>query len=116
MQDWGTSNPFAYSHFLEAGFYVANSNHSDLERAIEHYIAAIDEDPAFVPAHIGLARAASSLGSYSQQARNNELHALIDNAVKNVSRIDSQHEALPEMRNYLLWLEAGSKTLMEQSL
>ncbi len=116
MQDWGTSNPLAYSHFLEAGFYAGNSNHQDLRLAFEHYNAATEEDPAFVNAYIGLVRAASSLGTYSHQTALADLSQVINNAIREVSRIAPGHASLSEMRNDLLRLESGTSPLIEETL
>lgn len=116
MQDWGTSNPLAYSHFLEAGFYTGNSNHQDLQLAFEHYNAATEEDPAFINAYIGLVRAASSLGTYSQQGALDNLGKVINEAIREVSRIAPEHPSLSEMRNNLLRLESGTSPLIEATL
>jgi DNA-binding winged helix-turn-helix (wHTH) protein/TolB-like protein len=116
MRDWGTNSPAAYSHFLEGGFYAANSNHTDLEMALEHYRAATEEDPGFVNAYIGLARAANSLASYSHEARSRELLDVVSNSIREVSRIDSQHESLTELRVHLLRLQGASSELVEESL
>ena len=116
MQNWGTVNPFAYSHFLEARFYGSNSNHRDLQRAIDHYSKATEEDPAFVNAYFGLVRTASALASYSHDTRIAELYGLISDAIQNVARIDSRHELLIEMRTHLLRLEAGSRPLIEETI
>ncbi len=116
MRDWGTNNPAAYSHFLEGGFYAANSNHTDLEMAIEHYHAAAEEDPAFVNAYIGLVRAANSLGSYSHEARNTGLIDIVSDSIREVSRIDPHHESLTELRVHLLRLQGDSSELVEETL
>jgi DNA-binding winged helix-turn-helix (wHTH) protein/TolB-like protein len=116
MQDWGTSNPIAYTNFLEAGFYAGNSNHADLERAIRHYAIAIDEDPAFTSAYIGLIRSASTLGIYSKQQRNAELHAMVKGAISEVARVNSNHEALSEMRDHLLSMQSGNWRVIESTL
>lgn len=116
MRDWGTSNPIAYSNFLEAGFYAGNSNHNDLEHALRHYNVATEEDPGFINAYVGLVRAASSLSTYSHEARNIELQSLVNDAIREVSRINPGHATLLEMRIQLLSMQSKSLALIEATL
>lgn len=116
MQGWGTSNPIAYTNFLEAGFYAGNSNQTDLERSIRHYKIAIDEDPAFISAYVGLIRSASALGIYSKQQRNTELQTMVKDAISEVARVHPNHKALTEMRNHLLSMQSGNWRLIESTL
>lgn len=116
MQDWGTSNPIAYSNFLEAGFYAGNSNHNDLEHAIQHYELATEEDPGFINAYVGLVRAASSLSSYSHEARNIELRSQVSDAIREISRVRPGHELLLEMQIQLLRMQPQNLSLIESIL
>ena len=116
MQDWGTSNPIAYSNFLEAGFYAGNSNHNDLEHALQHYNVATEEDPGFINAYVGLVRAASSLSTYSHEARNIDLQSQVNDAIRAVSRVKPGHDSLTEMRIQLLSMQSQSLSLIESTL
>lgn len=116
MENWGTANPIAYSYFLEAGYYAANSNHRDLERAIENYQSAIAQDHNFINAYLGLARAASALAAYSHEHRSKGLHTIANSALREVTRLDSQHESIPELQYLVLNMEAGNNELVEEAL
>ncbi|MGM0631748.1 MAG: winged helix-turn-helix domain-containing protein [Pseudomonadota bacterium] len=69
MRAWGTNSAPAYQHFLSARFYAEQFNHDDWTRALEHYEAAIQADPAFINAYLGKATAANNMAVYSRNAR-----------------------------------------------
>ncbi len=116
MQNWGTSSPVAYSMFLKANFHANQSNHKDMGIALENYLGATVEDRNFANAYIGLARTATSLGMYSNEARNIELREIVKNALREVTRLSPNGDSVSLLRDYALRMEGTNNTLIEESL
>ena len=55
-------NPEAYEAYLLGRYYWARRTAEGLKKGAEYFRQAIDKDPAFAPAHVGLADVASSAG------------------------------------------------------
>ena len=50
-----TANPEAYQHYLRGRFYWNKRNAENIDKAIEQFKAAVEEDPGFALAYSGLA-------------------------------------------------------------
>ena len=55
-------NPEAYEAYLMGRYYWARRTAEGLKKGAEHFRQAIDKDPAFAPAHVGLADVANAAG------------------------------------------------------
>ncbi len=60
-----TQNPEAYQRYLQGRYFLNKRARSDKERAIEHFQAALAQDPGFALAYAGLGYAYAGLGSLS---------------------------------------------------
>lgn len=60
-----TTNPEAYDNFLRGRFYLNNKSENNLKLAIEYFERAIEFDPNFTLAYIGLAHAYEMLPAFS---------------------------------------------------
>ena len=61
LAEQGTENPEAYQNYLRGRFHSNKRTAEELERGIEYFDKAIDQDPDYAQAHAGLA------GSYHLQ-------------------------------------------------
>lgn len=52
----GTVNPQAYGEYLKGRYHFLQYTADDWQKAIEHFMRAIEADPKFAPAHAGLAQ------------------------------------------------------------
>ncbi|MCG8416300.1 MAG: winged helix-turn-helix domain-containing protein [Pseudomonadales bacterium] len=117
MNTWGTANPVAYSMFLKAGFHARQSNHEDIEIAIESYIDATKEDENFLNAYLGLARTVSALSIYSHDSKNTELRELVNDALRETLRIAPENtSAVAVLRDIALRLEGDNRHIIEETL
>jgi len=98
MRDWGTSNAIAFERFMKGEFYNNQFNPKDFELAIENHLAAIEADPNFINAYLGVVSAANNYAVYSGADKIAELGRLIDQMHREVARPDSDHEALESIR------------------
>lgn len=116
MRYWGTNSPVAYSMFLKANFHAEQSNHEDMEIALDNYFKATREDRDFLNAYLGLARTASSLGMYSHEPRNIQLREMLQDTLREVIRIAPEDDSILLIRDISLRIEGANKSLMEETL
>ncbi len=116
MRDWGTSNAIAFERFMKGEFYNNQFNPKDFELAIENHLAAIEADPNFINAYLGVVSAANNYAVYSGAEKIAELSQLIDEMHREVARLDSGHEALDSIRAIQLRITGNDYRLQERSL
>lgn len=116
MRDWGTSNAIAFERFMKGEFYNNQFNPKDFELAIENHLAAIEADPNFINAYLGVVSAANNFAVYSGAEKIAELGSLIDEMHREVARLDSGHEALASIRAIQLRINGNDYRLQESSL
>lgn len=116
MRDWGTSNAIAFERFMKGEFYNNQFNPNDFELAIESHMAAIEADPNFVNAYLGVVSAANNYAVYSGAAKIAELGRLIDDMHREVAQLDPNHEALDSIRAIQLRINGNDYRLQESSL
>lgn len=116
MRNWGTASPVAYSMFLKANFHANQSNHEDMEIALDNYFSATQEDRNFLNAYLGLARTASSLGMYSHESRNIQLREILQDTLREVTRIAPEDDSILLVRDISLRIEGTNKDLIEKTL
>jgi DNA-binding winged helix-turn-helix (wHTH) protein/TolB-like protein/tetratricopeptide (TPR) repeat protein len=98
MYDWGTMNANAFERFMQGDFYYNQFNPRDFERAIKLYQEAVQLDPQFVNAHVGMAAAANNLSVYSAPGKQRELLKLVSRILQDVASLAPDHEALESIR------------------
>ena len=93
MFDWGTSSALAYDAFLKAEFYANSSNHVSFRQSIDNYLFAIEQDPDFSNAYLGVATVATKMALYSLPNTSAEMRKLVNVALQELLRIapDSQN-------------------------
>lgn len=94
MLDWGTTNAMAYRHFMQGEFYNNQFNPEDFKLAIEHHQSAIELDPGFENAYLGVATAANNLAVYSRMTRIEELRELVASVHREVATLDRSSAVL----------------------
>lgn len=113
MLDWGTNDAIAYDRFMKAEFHNAQFNPDDWQLAIDYYQEAIDLDPAFVSAHLGLATAANNYSVYAKIAEKQRLIGLVAESHRAIASIDRAHPALVPVRAIELRM-AGNEYRQEE--
>lgn len=116
MRDWGTTNALAYERFLRGEFYNNQYNPVDWKRAIMYHKAAIDLDPQFLNAYHGLATAANNLAVHSSSDTIEEMHELVLDVHREISRIDPDSPILTSIDAIRLRLRGSSYTHQETQL
>ncbi len=116
MRDWGTSNAIAFERFLKGEFHNDQFNPKDFELAIENHLAAIEEDPNFINAYLGVVSAANNYAVYSGAEKIRELSQLVDEMHREVSRRNPAHAALDSIRAVQLRINGNDYRLQESSL
>jgi len=96
----GTDNMEAYTLYLEGLFYWNKRSGRDLNRAIELFSRAIDKDPNYALAYVGLADSYSLLTVYAD-ARPQDVYPRAKTAVNKALELD---EALAEAHNSLAYV------------
>lgn len=94
MLDWGTTDAIAYRHFMMGEFYNNQFNPEDFKLAIEYHSRAIEQDPDFENAYLGLATAANNLAVYSRMERISELRALVSEVHRQIASRNRESEVL----------------------
>lgn len=94
MLDWGTTDATAYRHFMMGEFYNNQFNPGDFNLAIEHHSKAIEIDPNFDNAYLGLATAANNLAVYSRMDRIEELRDLVSEVHRRIASLNRESKVL----------------------
>ena len=115
MLDWGTSDAIAYDRFMKAEFHNAQFNPDDWQLAIEYYTEAIELDPAFVSAHLGLSSAANNYSVFAKIAEKQRLLELVAKSHRAIASIDREHPALLSIRAIELRM-AGNEYRQEETV
>lgn len=113
MLDWGTTDAIAYDRFMKAEFHNTQFNPDDWQLAIDYYQEAIDLDPAFVSAHLGLAAAANNFSVFAKIQEKQRLINLVADIHRAIARIDHEHPALDSIRAIELRM-AGNEYRQEE--
>ncbi len=114
MQAWGTSNPQAYNHFLQARFYNEQYNHKDWKRALEHYEKAIQEDPGFINAYLGKAKTANNMAVYSRDDRVDELSSEVLDLSRRLALVAPESSALETLKSIRVRIEGRNEWQLER--
>ncbi len=115
MHDWGTQDAMAYDRFLKGEFHSAQFNPADWELAINWYEQALDLDPGFVNAWLGLAAAANNLSVYARLPHKQALIEKVAGVHRAVAAIAREHEALETIRAIEMRM-AGTEYRQEEAL
>ncbi len=84
-------SPEVYESYLKGQFQFAKSNsRADIEESISYFEEAIRRDPAFAPAHVGLAVAYERLGRIIVVAPPDEVRPKMISAVRKALELDPQ--------------------------
>jgi len=63
--DGGTSSPVAYQLYLKGRFYIEKRNRDSLQKSLDYFTQAVEEDPSFALAYVGLADTWGVIPAYS---------------------------------------------------
>ena len=81
-------SPEVYENYLRGRFSLNTDTRSDLEQSIHYFQQAIEEDPTFAPAYVGLAQAYSALGTILAGAPPGEFRPRVIDAAKKALDLD----------------------------
>ena len=115
MLDWGTNDAIAYDRFMKAEFHNAQFNPDDWQQAINYYTEAVELDPAFISAHLGLSAAANNYSVFAKIAEKQRLIRLVEASHRAIASIDREHPALIPVRAIELRM-AGNEYRQEEAL
>jgi TolB-like protein/DNA-binding winged helix-turn-helix (wHTH) protein/Flp pilus assembly protein TadD len=105
-------SPDVYESYLKGWSTFDNSNsRADIEKTVGYFEKAIEKDPTFAPAYVGLATAYSELGSVFMGAPPEETREKVINAARKALELDPKsaeaHVLLAEMQQkHWQWTEA----------
>jgi len=116
MHDWGTNSAVAYDSFLKAEFFSKESNSASLTAAIENYLFAVEKDPDFVNAYVGLATIAARKGIYSNTDTNVENRRLVNFALRELLRIDPESQEAQAAQFLALRVEGNNQQIIEEKI
>lgn len=116
MLDWGTNSAVAYDSFLKAEFFSKESNSASLSAAIENYLFAVEKDPDFVNAYVGLATIAARKGIYSNTDTNVENRRLVNVALRELLRLDPDSQEAKAAQFLALRVEGNNQQIIEEKI
>ena len=116
MLVWGTSSAVAYDAFLKAEFFSKESNSASFETALNNYLLAIEKDPDFVNAYVGLATVAARRGIYSNTDTNVENRRLVSFALRELLRLDPNSEEAKAAQLLALRVEGNNHQIIEAKI
>lgn len=116
MLDWGTTNATAYERFLRGDFHYNQFSPADFRRSIDYHLAAIEFDPSFINAYLGVATAANNLAVYSSSDTIEELIAIVNTMHREVARIAPNSPVLTSIQEMQLRMGGVNQMLQEQQL
>lgn len=116
MLDWGTNSAVAYDSFLKAEFFSKESNSASLSAAIENYLLAVEKDPDFVNAYVGLATIAGRKGIYSNTDTNVENRRLVNFALRELLRLDPDSQEAQAAQFLALRVEGNNQQIIEEKI
>ena len=116
MLDWGTSSAHAYDAFLKAEFYANSSNHASFNSSIDNYLFAIDQDPDFSNAYLGLANVATKMALYSLPETNAKMRKLVNLSLHELLRIDPNSQSAKATQFLALRVEGNNQGIIEENL
>jgi serine/threonine protein kinase/Tfp pilus assembly protein PilF len=112
-------NPEAHDAYLRGRFYWNKEAREDLEKAREYFQQAIDKDPLYAPAYVGLADYYSVLPFYSN-ARPDEVFPKAKEAIAKALQLDSSlaeaHSTQAYILTYFDWDWVGAESEFQQAL
>jgi TolB-like protein/Flp pilus assembly protein TadD len=107
--------PEAYESYLKGRFSLRNSNtRAGIEKSIRYFEEAIAKDPAFAPAHVGLAEAHAELGTVMMGEDPNRERPRVVSGVRRALELDPNlaeaHVLLADMaQEQWRWAEAEAE-------
>lgn len=116
MLDWGTSSALAYDAFLKAEFYANFSNHASFRSSIDNYQFAIQQDPDFSNAYVGLATVATKMALYSLPETSAEMRKLVNFALQELLRIDPSSQNAKATQILALRVEGNNQDIIEANV
>ncbi|MCW8195937.1 hypothetical protein F6455_14170 [Proteobacteria bacterium 005FR1] len=114
MLELGTQNALAYKHFREARFYGNQYNHRDWQTALEQYQFALEKDPQFVNAYLGLAKTAHHMAIYSRDARVDALSRTVLDLSRRLSIAAPDSPTLETLKSIRMSLEGNNHFQQER--
>jgi TolB-like protein/Flp pilus assembly protein TadD len=114
-----TKNPEAYTAYLQGRYFYDRRSKDDLQKAIGYYEQALQLDPGYAPAWVGLAevhlrQAATGhvpIVEGSQKARSE-----VDKALKFDPNLAEAHATLGFIKQYFEWDWEGARTSLQRAL
>ncbi|MGD8540138.1 MAG: protein kinase, partial [Candidatus Aminicenantes bacterium] len=114
-----TQNPEAYDLYLQGRFFWWKRTEEGLNRALEYFAKAIEKDPDYALAHVGLADTYTMLNAYgmvSTQEVLQKIKAEAKKALKIDDKLAEVHTTLGNIRMFYDWDWDGAREEYELAL
>ncbi len=114
-----TANAEAYQSYLKGRYFWNKRTVEGLERSIEYFNKAIEIDPKFALAHVGLAESFDLLVFYNDLPPNEffpKAKAAALNALEIDPALGEAHLPLARVRAYYEWDRAGAESAFQQAI
>jgi TolB-like protein/Flp pilus assembly protein TadD len=99
-------NPDAYQLYLKGRYFAARVNEANLRKSIEFYEQALQEDPTYAAAHVGLGESYGQLayiGALPVEEGNSRMKAAATKALEIDETLGEPHAALGSYNLYYRW-------------
>lgn len=114
-----TINPGAYEDYLKGRFYVYKLTGNDCEIAIKHFESAILKDPAYAPAHAGIAVSWTAMVQFGFKSPE-EAGSLIQESLMKALELDSENAevqyTLAIISIWVMWEWEGGEEALKKAL
>jgi TolB-like protein/Tfp pilus assembly protein PilF len=114
-----TTNAEAHHAYALGRFYWNRRTGNDLKEAIKHFSEAVEKDPNYALAYVGLADSYSLLADYSAAKPSESYGKARDAALKALALDDSlaeAHTSLAYVKMYYYWDWAGAETAYRRAI
>ncbi len=107
-------NPEAYQLCLKGNFQLLKTNEEAFRRASEYYEQAIERDPTYAPAYVGLSMAYTQIGSWFGSLSHKDIQSKAKEAAVRAVQLDDKlaeaHLALGAVKRYFEWDWPGAES------
>jgi DNA-binding winged helix-turn-helix (wHTH) protein/TolB-like protein/tetratricopeptide (TPR) repeat protein len=96
-----TEDPIAYQHYVNGRFFRQQGNEASLRRALQHFQQAIERDPEFALAYVGLSESHAVLGVFGAVAPHEAFppaQAAVERALEIAGDLGEAYAALGHIR------------------
>jgi serine/threonine protein kinase/Tfp pilus assembly protein PilF len=119
MTERGTQNPEAYRSYLEGRYWWNKRSNEGFERAVELFNEALDQDPAYAQAYVGLADTYALLAAFYHRTPDDafpQARASAQKALEIGAALAEAHTSLGWIKLLHDWDWAGAETEFRRAI